>query len=81
MLYKMLDTECLYLGASIALNVVASYKLAQQLGPGGYPTVSIKYVIESVPENTAVTVLCNGAYWYQSRPVCSDSHIYCLWTK
>ena len=34
MLYDLLDTEGLYLGASSALNVVAAVELAQQLGPG-----------------------------------------------
>lgn len=34
MVYEMLDTEGLYLGASSALNVVAAYELAQNLGPG-----------------------------------------------
>jgi cysteine synthase len=34
MLYEMLDTEGLYLGASSALNVVAAYELAQKLGKG-----------------------------------------------
>jgi len=51
MLYEMLDTEGLYVGASTALNIVATYELAQQLGPG----------------KTVVTVLCDGAYRYQSR--------------
>ena len=34
MLYELLDTEGLYLGASSALNVVAAAKLAHELGPG-----------------------------------------------
>ena len=34
MLYELLDTEGIYLGASSALNVVAAYELAQKLGPG-----------------------------------------------
>ena len=34
MLYDLLDTEGLYLGASSALNVVAAVELAQKLGPG-----------------------------------------------
>ena len=34
MVYDLLDSEGLYLGASSALNVVAAYKLAQKLGPG-----------------------------------------------
>lgn len=34
MVYDVLDTEGLYLGASSALNVVAAYELALLLGPG-----------------------------------------------
>lgn len=34
MVYDLLDTEGLYIGASSALNVVAAYELALQLGPG-----------------------------------------------
>jgi len=34
MLYELLDSEGLYLGASSALNVVAAVELAQKLGPG-----------------------------------------------
>ncbi|KAI0259271.1 pyridoxal phosphate-dependent enzyme beta subunit [Gloeopeniophorella convolvens] len=51
MVYELLDGEGLYLGASSALNVVAAYELAQKLGPG----------------KTVTTVLCDGAYRYQSR--------------
>ncbi|KAF9227384.1 pyridoxal phosphate-dependent enzyme, beta subunit [Gyrodon lividus] len=51
MLYQLLDTEGLYLGASSALNVVAAVELAQTLGKG----------------SRVVTVLCDGAYRYQSR--------------
>ncbi|KAM5540230.1 hypothetical protein V8D89_006049 [Ganoderma adspersum] len=51
MLYELLDTEGLYLGASSALNVVAAVELAQKLGPG----------------KTIATILCDGAYRYQSR--------------
>ncbi|KDR75951.1 hypothetical protein GALMADRAFT_68834 [Galerina marginata CBS 339.88] len=51
MLYELLDSEGLYLGASSALNVVAAVELAQRLGPG----------------SSVVTVLCDGAYRYQSR--------------
>jgi cysteine synthase len=36
MVYDVLDTEGLYLGASSALNVVAAYELALLLGPGMY---------------------------------------------
>jgi cysteine synthase A len=51
MVYRLLDEEGLYLGASSALNVVAAVKLAKQLGPG----------------KTVVTILCDGAYRYQTR--------------
>ncbi len=34
MVYDLLDSEGLYVGASSALNVVAAYELALQLGPG-----------------------------------------------
>ncbi|KAF7972870.1 hypothetical protein HWV62_16648 [Athelia sp. TMB] len=51
MVYEMLDTEGLYIGASSALNVVAAVKLAQKLGPG----------------KTVATLICDGAYRYQTR--------------
>ncbi|KAJ1822468.1 Cysteine synthase 1 [Coemansia sp. RSA 2671] len=51
MLYRLLDEEGIYLGASSALNVVAAYQMAKILGPG----------------KTVVTMLCDGAYRYQSR--------------
>ncbi|KAH9858970.1 cysteine synthase [Lenzites betulinus] len=51
MLYDLLDTEGLYLGASSSLNVVAAVQLAKKLGPG----------------KTIATILCDGAYRYQSR--------------
>ncbi|KAF8554170.1 pyridoxal phosphate-dependent enzyme, beta subunit [Imleria badia] len=51
MLYQLLDSEGLYLGASSALNVVATVELAEKLGKG----------------SSVVTVLCDGAYRYQSR--------------
>jgi len=51
MLYRLLDEEGLYLGASTALNVVAAVDLAKKLGPG----------------KTIVTILCDGAYRYQTR--------------
>jgi cysteine synthase A len=35
MVYELLDTEGIYLGASSALNVVATVELATKLGPGG----------------------------------------------
>jgi cysteine synthase A len=34
MVYDLLDSEGLYVGASSALNVVAAYELALQMGPG-----------------------------------------------
>ncbi|KAL0259108.1 Cysteine synthase 1 [Diplodia seriata] len=51
MVYRCLDEEGLYLGASSALNVVAAKKVAEKLGKG----------------NTVVTILCDGAYRYADR--------------
>ncbi|KAI1640914.1 tryptophan synthase beta subunit-like PLP-dependent enzyme [Biscogniauxia mediterranea] len=51
MVYRCLDEEGLYLGASSALNVVAARDVARRLGPG----------------HTVVTVLCDGAYRYADR--------------
>ncbi|KAL7626322.1 Cysteine synthase 1 [Parahypoxylon ruwenzoriense] len=51
MVYRCLDEEGLYLGASSALNVVAAKEVAELLGPG----------------HTVVTVLCDGAYRYAER--------------
>jgi len=34
MLYELLDTEGLYIGASSALNIVAAIELAERLGKG-----------------------------------------------
>ncbi|KAI4856560.1 cysteine synthase [Aureobasidium sp. EXF-8846] len=51
MVYRCLDEEGLYLGASSALNVAAARNVAQKLGPG----------------HTVVTILCDGAYRYADR--------------
>ena len=51
MVYRCLDEEGLYLGASSSLNVVAAKEVAQRLGPG----------------HTVVTMLCDGAYRYADR--------------
>ncbi|KZS93910.1 cysteine synthase [Sistotremastrum niveocremeum HHB9708] len=51
MVYDLLDAEGIYVGASSALNVVAAVELAERFGPG----------------KTIVTLLCDGAYRYQSR--------------
>lgn len=50
-LYRCLDNEGLYLGASSALNVVAATEVARKLGPG----------------HTVVTILADGAYRYADR--------------
>jgi cysteine synthase len=42
MLYQLLDTEGLYLGASSALNVVAAVEVAQKLGKGAFDNCSSK---------------------------------------
>ncbi|EKG18839.1 Cysteine synthase/cystathionine beta-synthase P-phosphate-binding site [Macrophomina phaseolina MS6] len=51
MVYRCLDEEGLYLGASSCLNVVAAKKVAEKLGRG----------------HTVVTILCDGAYRYAER--------------
>ncbi|OGM39284.1 cysteine synthase [Aspergillus bombycis] len=51
MVYRCLDEEGLYLGASSALNVVAAKEVAEKLGKG----------------KTVVTILCDGAYRYADR--------------
>jgi cysteine synthase len=51
MVYRCLDEEGLYLGASSALNVVAAKEVAERLGP----------------HHTVVTILCDGAYRYADR--------------
>jgi len=51
MVYRLLDEEGLYMGASTSLNVVAAKEMAEKLGPG----------------KTVVTVLCDGAYRYADR--------------
>ncbi|TYJ53187.1 hypothetical protein B9479_006165 [Cryptococcus floricola] len=51
MIYRLLDEEGLYVGASSALNVWAAAELAKRKGKG----------------STVVTVLCDGAYRYQAR--------------
>lgn len=51
MVYRALDEEGLYLGASSSLNVVAAKEVAEKLGKG----------------NTVVTILADGAYRYADR--------------
>ncbi|GAB7347035.1 hypothetical protein MBLNU459_g3179t1 [Dothideomycetes sp. NU459] len=51
MVYRCLDEEGLYLGASSCLNVAAAKEVALKLGPG----------------HTVVTILCDGAYRYSER--------------
>ncbi|ORX37595.1 tryptophan synthase beta subunit-like PLP-dependent enzyme [Kockovaella imperatae] len=51
MVYRLLDEEGFYVGASSALNVWAAAELARRKGPG----------------HTIVTILCDGAYRYQAR--------------
>lgn len=48
MVYRLLDEEGLYVGASSALNVVAATEVAKRMGKG----------------STVVTMLCDGAYRY-----------------
>lgn len=51
MVFRLLDEEGFFVGASSALNVVAAVEVAKKLGPG----------------HTVVTVLCDTASRYQSR--------------
>lgn len=51
MVYRMLDEEGIYLGASSALNVAAAVKMAEQLGQG----------------HRIVTMMCDSAAKYQTR--------------
>lgn len=51
MVYRCLDEEGLYLGASSCANVSAAVQAAKMLGPG----------------KTVVTILCDGAYRYADR--------------
>ena len=51
MVYRLLYEEGIFVGASSAMNIVAAVDLAKKLGPG----------------KTITTVLCDGAYRYQSR--------------
>lgn len=69
MLYELLDSEGLYLGASSSLNVVAAVELAQRLGKGENCRLSsvVSLEIYSIEGSKVVTVLCDGAYRYQSR--------------
>lgn len=68
MVYELLDSEGLYFGASSALNVVATYELALHLGPGNVPAFRSADTVDlRSPGKTVTTVLCDGAYRYQSR--------------
>ncbi|KAJ3293427.1 Cysteine synthase 1 [Borealophlyctis nickersoniae] len=51
LLYRLLDEEGIFIGASSALNVASAAEMAKKLGPG----------------KTIVTMICDGAYRYQSR--------------
>ncbi|RKO86419.1 cysteine synthase [Blyttiomyces helicus] len=51
MVYRLLDEEGIFVGASSALDFVAAVKVARMLGPG----------------HTVAIILCDGAYRYQSR--------------
>ncbi|MBW0490764.1 hypothetical protein O181_030479 [Austropuccinia psidii MF-1] len=51
MVYRLLDQEGIYLGASSSLNVAAALQVAKRLGPS----------------KTIVTILCDSAHKYQNR--------------
>jgi cysteine synthase len=68
MVYDILHNEGLYLGASSSLNVVAAAELATKLGKGvGNAQQRIKKLRLYILGSKIVTVLCDGAYRYQSR--------------
>ena len=71
MVYDLLDSEGLYLGASSALNVVAAVELAQKLGPGKHRIwfffFNLSRKLMQGVGKTVVTIVCDGAYRYQSR--------------
>lgn len=67
MVYRLLDEEGLYMGASSALNVVAAYQLAKEFGPGKlivHRICHLPILIASIflSGKTIVTILCDGAY-------------------
>lgn len=47
MIYELLDTEGLYMGASSALNVVAAVELAKKLGKGISVTFISRLIIST----------------------------------
>lgn len=51
MVYRLLDEEGIFVGASSALNIAAAVQVAKKLGPG----------------HSVATIICDGAYRYQSR--------------
>lgn len=69
MVYELLDTEGLYMGASSALNVVAAVELAQKLGKGTLDEIysTLWFADTSAIGSRVATILCDGAYRYQSR--------------
>ncbi|KAG6813642.1 hypothetical protein H0H92_008879 [Tricholoma furcatifolium] len=70
MLYELLHTEGLYLGASSALNVVAAVELAEKLGKGMDDSTILEEslnLINMLTGSKVATILCDGAYRYQSR--------------
>jgi cysteine synthase len=67
MVYELLDSEGLYLGASTALNVVAAVELAEILGKG-VNNEAIPFRTNDITIGSKIaTILCDGAYRYQSR--------------
>jgi cysteine synthase len=70
MIYELLDSEGLYIGASSALNVVAAVELAQKLGPGERELPVLAQILRKLTRElgkTVVTILCDSAHRYQSR--------------
>lgn len=67
MVYELLHTEGLYIGASSALNVVAAVELAGKLGKGPQRTYYEESLLILFTGSRVATILCDGAYRYQSR--------------
>lgn len=71
MVYRLLDEEGIYIGASSALNVVAAVKVAEKLPEGTLWRKKYKWWIDGLKSwllfmtgSTVATILCDGAYRY-----------------
>lgn len=71
MLYELLDTEGLYLGASSALNIVAAVELAQKLGKGSSPQTYKKLFVQTNLLQGRLLQLYSAMVHIGIRVVCS----------